>query len=288
MAKFIAENNITLYPNQSIAIKTWGDTNGTPIIGLHGWLDNANTFDLIAPLLPDSVYFIAIDLPGHGLSSHKPIGTYFHMSDIVIDIFMLADKLQLSHFGLLGHSLGACLASLIAGTFPERITALALIDGLGPLTTPPEQGPAQLRTAIEDHRKLSKKSLPLYASVHEATQARLRSAFKISYPAAEILVKRGIKPVNHHFTWRTDPRLLLTTPEHMTEEHVLSFLSEITAPTCLIRPLAGYPFPVEKMRKRMQQVKKLVNIEIPGDHHVHLETPEIIAAHLAYFFININ
>ena len=31
--------------------KAWGDPNGKPILGLHGWLDNAGTHDHIAPLL---------------------------------------------------------------------------------------------------------------------------------------------------------------------------------------------------------------------------------------------
>ncbi|CAG7817538.1 unnamed protein product [Allacma fusca] len=54
--------------------KTWGDVNGIPVLGLHGWTDNAGTFDRLAPLLPKSLYFVAIDLPGHGRSSHHPEG----------------------------------------------------------------------------------------------------------------------------------------------------------------------------------------------------------------------
>ena len=38
-------------PYGHIAGKAWGDPGGKPIIGLHGWLDNAGTFDHIAPLI---------------------------------------------------------------------------------------------------------------------------------------------------------------------------------------------------------------------------------------------
>ncbi|CAG7829321.1 unnamed protein product, partial [Allacma fusca] len=42
-----------------IAGKAWGNKNGFPVLGLHGWLDNAGTFDTIAPLFLDSMYFVA-------------------------------------------------------------------------------------------------------------------------------------------------------------------------------------------------------------------------------------
>lgn len=48
------------------------------MLGLHGWMDNAGTFDRLAPLLSPSIYFVAVELPGHGLSSHLPAGVPYH------------------------------------------------------------------------------------------------------------------------------------------------------------------------------------------------------------------
>ena len=62
-------------PSIEVAAKVWGKPGGLPVIGLHGWLDNAATFDLIAPHL-EGVYLVALDLPGHGLSGHMPAGGY--------------------------------------------------------------------------------------------------------------------------------------------------------------------------------------------------------------------
>ena len=42
---------------------------------MHGYMDNAGTFDRLIPLLPDKFYVVAIDLPGHGFSSHVPYGS---------------------------------------------------------------------------------------------------------------------------------------------------------------------------------------------------------------------
>ena len=53
----------------------------TQWILLHGWLDNAGSFDSLAPLLTSASprhSFLCLDYPGHGLSSHLPPGQMYH------------------------------------------------------------------------------------------------------------------------------------------------------------------------------------------------------------------
>lgn len=52
--------------------KWWGPRDKQPIIAIHGWQDNAGTFDPLIELLPKDLSILCIDLPGHGLSSHIP------------------------------------------------------------------------------------------------------------------------------------------------------------------------------------------------------------------------
>lgn len=63
--------------------KWWGSRSVQPIIAVHGWQDNAGSFDKLAPLLCEEGFSIyAIDLPGHGHSSHLPPGcTYYLLWD---------------------------------------------------------------------------------------------------------------------------------------------------------------------------------------------------------------
>ena len=99
-----------------VAGKAWGEPGGLPVIGMHGWLDNAATFDLIAPAL-DGVYLVALDLPGHGLSGHLPAGGY-SLWQQAATVLQVAEDLGWERFALLGHSMGAIISGILAGSLP--------------------------------------------------------------------------------------------------------------------------------------------------------------------------
>jgi pimeloyl-ACP methyl ester carboxylesterase len=63
------------------------------VLAVHGWMDNAGTFDKLFPLLPRSLYIMAIEMPGHGRSSHFPAGMPYHY--IVSRIHQKHTELQL-------------------------------------------------------------------------------------------------------------------------------------------------------------------------------------------------
>ena len=76
-------------PGFTIAYKCFGDPSLPPMLALHGWLDNANSFDLLAPYLEKHFHLIAIDFPGHGHSSHLPIGCHYHFIDGIFPPYKL-------------------------------------------------------------------------------------------------------------------------------------------------------------------------------------------------------
>jgi len=129
---------------REVAAQSWGGAGGTRVLALHGWLDNAASFARLAPMLPD-VELVAIDFPGHGRSAHLPDGCWYHYIDSIDEVLGVLAALGWSRAILLGHSMGAATASLVAATRPELIEALWLIEALGPLSIEPDQALPQLR-----------------------------------------------------------------------------------------------------------------------------------------------
>lgn len=261
---------------KNIAAKVWNDAGGIPTLALHGWLDNAASFDNLAPLLPHC-HIVALDLPGHGLSDHTPVSSTLHMLDLAITTILVANELGWDKFALLGHSLGACISGIIAGTITSRLKWAVMIDALGPLTKEAELAPQQFRSYMSQLISKPNKKSPRYASFEEALLARL-NANHMKAESAKILVKRGLMQLSDgHWSWRTDPRLLMPLAQLFTEEQVLAYLKEITSPVCLIKPDQGYPFPQDIINKRYEAVKNIYLYELSGQHHVHLDDPIAVA-----------
>ncbi|MBC8071680.1 MAG: alpha/beta fold hydrolase, partial [Deltaproteobacteria bacterium] len=79
-------------PGLQLAARAWGPEDGPPVLCLHGWLDNAASFDRLLPHLP-GLRLVALDLPGHGHSQHKPAGSSYAFVDAVADVVEVLDAL---------------------------------------------------------------------------------------------------------------------------------------------------------------------------------------------------
>lgn len=275
--------NLTI-PGLSIACKIWGNPQHPPILALHGWLDNANSFDHLAEILQNEFYFIAIDLPGHGHSSHLPLGSHYHFMDAIFTVIQVIDALNLEKVHLLGHSMGACLGSLVAGVAPERFLSLSLIEGLGPFSHPAETACKQLSDYMHYLNQKAAKPAKGYSKLEGAIKARAMKGY-VSFEIAKKLVERGIAGENGCYYWRHDRRLLVPSPLRMTETQILSCLKEIKAQTLLIWASKGFAFDSELMQNRINTVAHIRIEHLDGGHHIHMEEPQQVAQILSNFIL---
>ena len=271
-------------PHIEVAAHLYGPEDGQPVIALHGWLDNAATFSRLAPLL-EGLRIVALDLPGHGHSDHRPLGAAYNIWDYAHDVLQTAEQFGWKRFSLLGHSMGAIVSVLLAGAMPERVERLALIDGVIPFTGEAETAPQKLGESLQKLLAVDDKRKPVYATFEQAVAARMKGVGAVSHEAAERLAQRGLMPVPGGYTWRTDARLMLPSSMRLTRAHALAFVHRVACPASLIlaeQGLLNQPAMVE-----LTQTLPFALHRLPGGHHLHLDDQlgaEAVAAIFNPFF----
>lgn len=257
-------------PGFTLAAEIWGAPGEHPILASHGWLDNAGSFELLAPLLPHCE-LVALDLAGHGLSDSRSADSSYNIWQDVGDLLDVADAMAWQRCTLLGHSRGAGISMLFAATFPERVDKLILLEGGLPLTAEAEEAPAGLAEALRDTRALRGKGGRVFASRATAIAERAAGFSKVTPAAAEVLARRSLREVPGGFQWHADQRLKAQSELRLTPDHVRAFAGKIRAPVLLLFASES-PFADRPLYRELPQL--LANIEVdrvPGGHHCHLE-----------------
>lgn len=261
-----------------------GPADAPALVALHGWLDNAASFAPLAAALGDRYRLIAIDLPGHGRSDHLPPGRllHYHFVDYVGTVLAALDALALPRTMLLGHSLGAGVASLVAAAAPERITRLALIEGLGPLADDGTQTLARWRRAVTRMASGATRKRA-FADLEAALAARV-AAGGLSAELARGIVERGTRGEPGAITWSSDARLTRPSAMRMDERQVQALLAGIRCPSWLLlaQPQAPY-LPSTMMHARAACIGDIRIDRLDGGHHLHMERPDEVAALLIDF-----
>jgi pimeloyl-ACP methyl ester carboxylesterase len=271
-------------PGLTLAAREWGAAGGLPVIALHGWLDNAGSFDLLAPQLTGT-HLIALDCAGHGLSGHRSADATYNVWQDVPDVFAVADCLGWQEFALLGHSRGAAIASLAAGTLPDRISSLVLIDGGIPIPGTPEESPERFGQAIVSRNKLRSEHGRIYATRDQAIRERSRGFTTTTIEAAEILARRSLREAGSGYSWYVDQRLKSESELRLSPEQIAAFLRAVSAPALALfasrSPLTKQP----GFKALLQEIPDIEMVEMDGGHHFHLEdAAEEIAARVRQFF----
>ena len=271
-------------PHLTLAARAGGAPGGTRVLALHGWLDNAASFDALAPLL-EHVELVAVDLPGHGRSQHRARGAWYPFVDYLDDVVAALDALGWERATVLGHSLGGAIASFLGAVAPSRVDALWLVEALGPVSTPVAKTRLQLERAIAERRALGEKSLRVFATLDAAVEARIASPVApLSRDAARAIVERGVRAHEGGWVWASDPRLTLTSAMRWTEEQVLDVLAGLACPTLCV--MADPPAPYvdrDAIDRRLAAVPNATLVRLPGTHHLHLEDPAPVARAIAAF-----
>ena len=108
---------------------------GMPIVGIHALTTTYKTFVGIAERLAGRRPLFAPDLRGRG-DSEKPESGY-GMARHAADVAVAMRTLSIGPSVLIGHSMGAYVASVMAAEYPDLVAGLVLLDGGHPPALPP-------------------------------------------------------------------------------------------------------------------------------------------------------
>lgn len=106
---------------------------GPAVVLLHGHPRTHTTWHRVAPLLAHGFTVVCPDLRGYGQSSKpEPDGEHQVSCDraMAADIVRLMEEMGHARFGVVGHDRGSYVAYRTALDHPERVTHLAVLDGV--------------------------------------------------------------------------------------------------------------------------------------------------------------
>ena len=254
----------------------YSQTADCSIVFLHGWLDNAASFESLMQELHQSapsLHLCAIDLPGHGHSSHKPGSNFYPFHDYIDDVYQFLANLSPNRLVLVGHSLGAVIASCYSAAFPEQISGLVQIEGHGPLAEEESETVSRLREGVLSRQRI--RSKPTRAFESDATAVDVRA--KVNQIASDLIrpiVQRGLLKTNDGWIWRHDEKLQSQSLYRMSFEHAQSISRQITCPQIVVLGEQGFPH-LQKTQDDTPNPAEIFTVE--GGHHCHLQVPSRVS-----------
>nr|XP_039255599.1 serine hydrolase-like protein isoform X3 [Styela clava] len=241
-----------------VAGKTWGDKKNPPIICLHGWLDNCNTFDKLIPLLPKN----------------------FNIEEV----------------SMIGHSMGGNMALHFSAIYPDIVKRVVVIDTFGVFTILEDTLADSLRRWIKDNMQLddAEPRKEKQYTYEEAKAKLLGASSHLNDESGKILLERSTKELeNGKRTFTRDVRNYTLLPIERTLKTSLKLVENVRADVLFIEAdngvIAGVKNMLAKEFSRSLDIFekffksfKMVNLE--GRHHLHLCTPSETAEEITTFF----
>jgi pimeloyl-ACP methyl ester carboxylesterase len=234
-----------------------GNENRPPLILIHGAGGTYLTWHpYLRRLHNETVY--ALDLPGHGESQGAGRQS---ITEYAEDILHFLDRLNIQKAVLAGISMGSAIALTAALTYPERITALALLGGGGKMRV----ANAVLETAANPH-------------TFEAAVNMINAGCFSEHAAPELV------NLSKQHMLKLSPSVLLGDFQACNQFNVMDRLSQINIPTLIFCGTLDKMMPPkfsESLHDGLPNSR--IHLVKHAGHMLQLEQPEKVAALLKQF-----
>lgn len=268
-------------------VRHWGVEGAPKLFLLHGWMDCSATFQFVVDALKKSWHVIAPDWRGYGTSQWLSRPYWF--PDYYADLHFLLEQYSPGQpVRLVGHSMGANIASVYAAICPERVAQLAMLDFLGLKPAKDIDAPAQIGKwlkSIQDEPKLSS-----YLNC-DALARRLMVANPRLTEERAIFLSRNVSRVRSDgkVEMACDPWHKIPSPAVYVVEDALASWRKISAPVLMLIADKGFVLhrfgnDAEEYQRRLGSFKDVQVVMVDGaGHNVQHDQPEKVALALEEF-----
>lgn len=204
----------------------WGNDDLPPIVLLHGFAQQAHSWDFVALGIRDLCHVISLDLRGHG-DSGWPEAPDYRISDYAGDLQAVLSTLKSPPI-VCGLSLGGRVSFVHAAEHPRSLRGLVVVD-VGPAIA--RAGRDRIRRFVE-----SRHAFDSFDDLVTYTMQYTRSRRTVEQVRGSLRNAARALP-DGSWTWKYDPRLRDRRPADPsnTEERMWSALEQITCPTLIVR-----------------------------------------------------
>ena len=245
---------------------------GPPLLLLHGMAGNAHWWEGVAARMTDSFQPVALDFQGHSDSGWRQDGVY-DAGLFAENIETARQALGLARMALAAHSMGARIALDYAARFPERVSALIVIDFLPELLGYEERSPR--------FERVRKRRQPSYSDPEVMLER-----FHLEPPGTLLdagvlreFARHCLRKTEKGWSWKFDWRAFLTK-----YEPVWPLLPKITVPTLIVRGEHSTVLPRPAYDRLLKGLPGSKGADIARSfHHVPLDCPSELAEAMKTF-----
>jgi pimeloyl-ACP methyl ester carboxylesterase len=248
-------HRVTLGTGLDYHVLEWGGEDAArehSVLLVHGFLDLAWGWQAVAEAgLAERFHLVAPDLRGHGDSDRVGAGGYYHFFDYVADISEVVARFARRRLSLVGHSMGGNIASHYAGSAPDAVARLALLEGIGPPESS-ETMPERTARWLLEWPQARLRNNTAYADLEQAAARLRRNDPLLSPELATVLARHGTAPApGGGVQFKHDPLHLSRGPFPFSVARAREFWQRIRCPVLFIDgDRSEWRLPAEEVARR--------------------------------------
>ena len=261
----------------SLHVREVGAPQAAPVLFLHGIMGHRRDWDVTIDALGRRFRVLAVDQRGHGRSEWTRDYRVASMAD---DAVALIEGLGLAPVPIVGHSMGAMVALLVAARRPDLVDRIVLVDVV----------PASLRTefAAQMPEMLAAMAAARYPTIDAAV-----AEWQAGNPLARTDLLRNyvthalVAEPDGRLRWEFDAWGLRDFIEGVTPDELWTAIDGVRCPSLAVRGACSPVTPPGQICEVADRLGGASVVEIPdGGHDLGVEQPEAVTGAVLDFLIS--